>query len=294
MASTREIRGRIRSAKNVAKITRAMEMVSASKMRRAQRNVQSTRPYVDHLVAIMSELMERMVGSARRGTLLEARDTVRNVALVLVSPDRGLCGSLVSNQLRHAGRFILDQRQQGRNVEVHAIGRKGRDFMNRYYQNVVSEATHLGDRPELAAMLGVAINVIRGFQEARYDEVYVIYSQFVNTLNQRSVSRKLIPVEPPPASEHHLSVDYTYEPGEEEVLRDLLPRYVEVLLYQAVLENIASEHSARMVAMQNATSNAKDLVRELTLSYNKARQTNITNEVSEIAAGANALVAMQE
>jgi F-type H+-transporting ATPase subunit gamma len=293
MASTREIRGRIRSAKNVAKITRAMEMVSASKMRRAQRNVQSTRPYVDHLVAIMSELMDRMVGSARRGTLLEARDTVRNVALVLVSPDRGLCGSLVSNELRHAGRFILDQREQGRNVEVHAIGRKGRDFMNRYYQNVVSEATHLGDRPELAAMLGVAINVIRGFQEERYDEVYVVFSEFINTLNQRPVTRKLIPVEPP-VKEHHLPVDYTYEPGEEEVLRDLLPRYVEVLLYQAVLENIASEHSARMVAMQNATNNAKDLVRDLTLSYNKARQTNITNEVSEIAAGANALAAMQE
>lgn len=292
MASTREIRGRIRSAKNVAKITRAMEMVSASKMRKAQRNVEATRPYVDRMIDVMSELAERMVGGMKRGTLLEAREEVNHVALVLVTPDRGLCGSLVANALRRASRFILDQRKEGRNVEVHVIGRKGRDYINRNYRNVASEITHLGDNPTLEDMLGVAINVIRGFQEERYDEVYVIYSEFINTLNQRPVVKQLIPVEPPPTEEHHIQVDYTYEPGEEEVIRDLLPRYVEVLLYQAVLENIASEHSARMVAMQNATKNAKDLVRDLTLSYNKARQSNITNEVTEIATGATALEEM--
>jgi F-type H+-transporting ATPase subunit gamma len=292
MASTREIRGRIRSAKNVAKITRAMEMVSASKMRKAQRNVEATRPYVDRLIDVMSELAERMVGGMKRGTLLEAREEVNHVALVLVSPDRGLCGSLVANALRRASRFILDQRKEGREVEVHVIGRKGRDYINRNYRNAASEITHLGDNPTLEDMLGVAINVIRGFREGRYDEVYVIYSEFINTLTQRPVVKQLIPVEPPPAEEHHIQVDYTYEPGEEEVIRELLPRYVEVLLYQAVLENIASEHSARMVAMQNATKNAKDLVRDLTLSYNKARQSNITNEVTEIATGATALEEM--
>lgn len=289
MANTREIRGRIRSAKNVAKITRAMEMVSASKMRRAQRNVESTRPYVEHLIEVMGELMERMVGSARRGSLLDAREKISNVALVVVTPDRGLCGSLVANLLRTAGRFVLEQNNQGRQVEVHAVGRKGRDFFNRNYHNVSSEVTHLSDRPELADILGVAIGVIRGFRNERYDEVYVAYSEFVNTLTQRPVIKKVIPVEAPPPKEHHLQADYTYEPGEEEVLNELLPRYVEIQIYQSILENIASEHSARMVAMQNATKNAKDLVRDLTLSYNKARQSNITSEVSEIATGANAL-----
>lgn len=289
MASTREIRGRIRSARNVAKITRAMEMVSASKMRRAQRNVESTRPYVDRLIDVMDELMQRMVGGARRGTLLESRSVVKNVAVVIVTPDRGLCGSLVANVLRRSGRFILEQRQQGRSMSVHAIGKKGRDFMSRHYGNVASEVTNLGDSPQLADILGVAINVIKGYREGRYDEVYVIYSEFVNTLTQRPKVMQLIPVVPPATEAHHIQADYTYEPSEEEVLNALLPRYVEIGIYQAVLENIASEHSARMVAMKNATGNAKDLVRDLTLSYNKARQANITNEVSEIATGAMAL-----
>ncbi len=290
MANTREIRKRIRSAKNVAKITRAMEMVSASKMRRAQRNVQAARPYVDRLIGVMGNLMARMVGSARRGTLLEPHAQVRTIALIIVTPDRGLCGSLVSNVLRRAGRFILEQRALGREVEVHAIGRKGRDFMNRNYGNVVAEITHLGDTPKISDVLGIGIGVVRGYREARYDEVYVVYSEFINTLTQRPQVRRLIPVEVPESSSTpQTSSDYTYEPSEEELLADLLPRYVEVGIYQVVLESIASEHSARMVAMQNATKNAKDLVRDLTLTYNKARQANITNEVSEIATGAMAL-----
>lgn len=289
MASTREIRGRIRSAKNVAKITRAMEMVSASKMRRAQRNVELARPYVDRLVDVMNELVARMVGGARRGTLLEPHAEVRHVGLIIVTPDRGLCGSLVANALRRASRFILEQREQGREVSVHAIGKKGRDFMNRNYNNVVSEVTGLGDAPQLADVLGVGTNVIRGFLDERYDEVYIVYSKFINTLTQRPEVVQLIPVEPPEAESHHIQADYTYEPGEEELLRELLPRYVEIGIYRAVLESIASEHSARMVAMKNATNNAKDLVRDLTLSYNKARQAGITNEVSEIATGAMAL-----
>lgn len=291
MANTREIRGRIRSAKNVAKITRAMEMVSASKMRRAQRNVLSTRPYMERLVRVMGELSVRMVGDARRGTLLEPREEVRNVALVVVTPDRGLCGSLIGNVLRPAARFILEQRKQGRTVECHAIGKRGLDFIRRNYGYVGSEITHLGDSPQLVDTLGVATNVIRGYREERYDEVHVIYSKFINTLNQRANLQRLIPVELPMVDEADSSprVDYTYEPSEEEVLHDLLPRYVEAQIYQAILENIASEHSARMVAMQNATNNANDLVRDLTLTYNKARQASITNEVSEIATGSMAL-----
>ncbi len=295
MPNTRQIRGRIRSAKNVAKITRAMEMVSASKMRRAQRNVQATRPYVDRLVSIMGNLSERMVGSAKRGSLFEAHDQVETVAVIVVTPDRGLCGSLVANLLRRTSSFMLEQTKQQRQVEVHAIGKKGRDFMMRTNQNLASEIMYLGDTVQIVDILGVGVEVTRGYRSGRYDEVYVLYSEFVNTLTQRPKVKQLIPVEPPTseqtqaAGESGLKVDYTYEPGEEELLRDLLPRYVEVQLYQAVLESIASEHSARMVAMQNATKNAKDLVRDLTLSYNKARQSSITNEVSEIVTGAVAL-----
>jgi F-type H+-transporting ATPase subunit gamma len=296
MPSTREIRRRIRSAKNVSQITRAMEMVSASKMRKAQRNVLSTRPYTDRLLDVMAELTARMVGSARKGTLLEEHPEINAVALIVITPDRGLCGSLVSNVLRRSARFILEQRDQGRDVGVYAIGKKGRDFLVRNRYPVRAEVTGLGDAPALADILGISTNVINGFlglstaeagdeQPLRYDEVYVLYSEFVNTLVQRATLKRLLPVEAPVEPEEK-RVDYTYEPSQEEVLEELLSRFVEAQLYQAVLESIASEHSARMVAMRNATDNAKELVRDLTLSYNKARQTNITNEVSEIAGGA--------
>jgi F-type H+-transporting ATPase subunit gamma len=289
MSSGREIKRRIRSVKNVAQITRAMEMVSASKMRRAQRNVIATRPYADRLLDVIGELMGRLVGGARKGSLLEARPSVKNIALVVVTPDRGLCGSLVSNVLRRSGRFILEQRQKDRSVDVYAIGKKGRDFMARTQQQLVGELMKLGDAPMLEDTLGIATNVINGFRSGQYDEVYVVYSEFINTLVQRASIKRLLPVEPPAEPETQQLVDYTYEPSQEEVLDALLPRFVEVQLYQAVLESIASEHSARMVAMRNATNNAKDLVRDLTLSFNKARQAGITKEVSEIASGAAAL-----
>jgi F-type H+-transporting ATPase subunit gamma len=285
--STREIRRRIRSVKNLTQITRAMEMVSASKMRRAQRNVLATRPYADRLLDVMGELTSRIVG-VPPGSLLEVRPNVRAIGLVVVTPDKGLTGAMISNVLRRAARFILDERARGREIEVLAVGKKGRDFMVRTGQNLVAEITRIGDYPRLVDTLGIATNVINGFRERRYDEVYVIYSEFVNTLVQRPALKRLLPVEPPnePAERQ---VDYTYEPSREEVLRELLPRFVEVQLYQAILESIASEHSARMVAMRNATDNAKELTRDLTLTYNKTRQANITKEVSEIASGAAAL-----
>ncbi len=291
MPSTREIRGRIRSAKSVAKVTRAMEMVSASKMRRAQRNVQATRPYVDRMLDVMGDLAARMVGGMKAGTLLEPREQVNNVAVITVTPDRGLCGSLVANVLRRTAQVIQHHRKEGRSVEVYAIGKKGRDYVNRYYGGVASEITAIGDSPSLEDTLAISVSIIKGFLEGRYDEVYLVYSEFINTLNQRPNVRKVIPVELPEAEEHHVTVDYTYEPGEEEVLKGLLPRYVEVGIYQVVLESIASEHSARMVAMQNATTNANDLIRDLTLAYNKMRQSNITAEVSEITTGSAALEA---
>lgn len=287
MPSTREIRRRIRSVKNLAQITRAMEMVSASKMRRAQRNVLATRPYADRMQDVMADLTRRAVGP-RRGTLLEVREQVRNVAVVVMTPDRGLAGSLVTNVVRRAGRFILDERAKNHGVKVLTIGKKGRDFMLRTGQDLMAEVTKLGDYPRLADVLGIASNVIRAFQSGEIDEAYLVYAQFVNTLTQRPVVKRVLPVEVTAEPETGMKVDFTYEPEREIVLNELLPRFVEVQIYQAVLEAIASEHSARMVAMRNATDNAKDLGRELSLSYNKTRQANITKEVSEIAAGANA------
>jgi F-type H+-transporting ATPase subunit gamma len=272
----------------MSQITRAMEMVSASKMRRAQRNVLATRPYADRLLDVMGELTDRAIGAARIGTLLEVRPNVKAIGLIVVTPDKGLTGSMITNVLRRSGRFILDERARGRQIETLAVGKKGRDFLVRTGQNLIAEVTKLGDYPRLVDMLGIATNVIEGFIEQRYDEVYVIYSEFVNTLVQRPALKRLLPVEAPtePAEKKW---DYNYEPDQDEVLDALLPRFVEVQLYQAILESIASEHSARMVAMRNATDNARELSRDLTLSYNKTRQANITKEVSEIASGAAAL-----
>ena len=288
MPSTREIRRRIRSVRNLAQITRAMEMVSASKMRRAQRNVLATRPYADRLRDVMSSLMAGMGGS-HKGTLLEVRAEVKNVALILITPDRGLAGSLVANILRRTARFVIDEKAKGRNVKVLAIGKKGRDFLNRSGQDLLAEVTKLGDYPKLADILGVSTNVIKGFLDGDFDEAYIVYSQFVNTLIQRPAIRRILPVETDESAPASASSNFNYEPDEDVVLKDLLPRFAEVQIYQALLESIASEHSARMVAMRNATDNAKDLRRELSLTYNKTRQANITKEVSEIASGAAAL-----
>lgn len=288
MPSTREIRRRIRSVRNLAQITRAMEMVSASKMRRAQRNVLATRPYADRLRDVMSSLMARSSG-ARTGTLLEIRPEVKSVALIVITPDRGLAGSLVGNLLRRTARFVLDERAKGHSVKVLAIGKKGRDFLARSGQDLLAEVTKLGDNPKLADILGVSTNVIEGFLKGDFDEAHLVYSQFVNTLVQRPAIRRILPVEAEQSDKTAKGSDYNYEPDQDVVLNDLLPRFAEVQIYQALLEAIASEHSARMVAMRNATDNAKELRRELSLTYNKTRQANITKEVSEIASGAAAL-----
>jgi F-type H+-transporting ATPase subunit gamma len=288
MASSREIKRRIRSVKNVAQITRAMEMVAASKMRRAQRNVLAARPYADRMRDLIGELTVRAVGGARKGTLLEQRDSVRRVGLIVVTPDRGLCGSLIANVLRRSTRFILDQRAQGREVDVFTYGKKGRDFINRSGYPLVSQMVKIGDAPTIEDILGVAIEAVKGFESGRYDELYIVYSEYINTLVQRATIKKLAPVAPVEAPSTSRS-DFTYEPDQDEVLDEVLPRYVESQIYQAILESIASFYSAQMVAMRNATKSAKDLVKDLTLTFNKARQAAITKEVSEIASGAAAL-----
>jgi F-type H+-transporting ATPase subunit gamma len=286
VASTREIRRRIRSVANMSQITRAMEMVSAAKMRKAQQRVTASRPYSEQLRQIMSDLATQQPDPEQQAQfpLLQTRP-VRNVELIVVTPDRGLTGALNTNILRRGSRFILQE--AGAPVQVIAAGKKARDYFVRTRQDVIAEFIGIGDNTTLDAVRPIADIAIDDFASGKVDAVYVVYSKFVNTLVQRPEVMQILPVEPPPAHEGY--ADYIFEPSAADVLNDLLPRYVEVQLYQAILEGIASEHSARMVAMRSASDNAKEIQQELTLSYNKARQAQITREVSEIAAGANAM-----
>jgi F-type H+-transporting ATPase subunit gamma len=286
VASTREIRRRIRSVANMSQITRAMEMVSAAKMRKAQQRVTASRPYSEQLRQIMSDLATQQPDPEQQAQfpLLQMRP-VRNVELIVVTPDRGLTGALNTNILRRGSRFILQE--AGAPVQVIAAGKKARDYFVRTRQDVIAEFIGIGDNTTLDAVRPIADIAIDDFASGKVDAVYVVYSKFVNTLVQRPEVMQILPVEPPPAHEGY--ADYIFEPSAADVLNDLLPRYVEVQLYQAILEGTASEHSARMVAMRSASDNAKEIQQELTLSYNKARQAQITREVSEIAAGANAM-----
>jgi F-type H+-transporting ATPase subunit gamma len=294
MPSTREIRRRIRSVGNMQQITRAMEMVSAAKMRKAQQRVTASRPYSEQLRQIMSDLATQQPDPEQLAQfpLLQKRP-VRNVELIVVTPDRGLTGALNTNILRRGTRFILTETASSSGgetrapVQVIAVGKKARDYFVRTRQNVIAEFIGIGDNTTLDAVRPIADIAIDDFASGKVDAVYVVYSRFINTLVQRPEVMQILPVEPPPAHEGY--ADYIFEPTPADVLNELLPRYVEVQLYQAILEGIASEHSARMVAMRSASDNAKEIQQELTLSYNKARQAQITREVSEIAAGANAM-----
>ncbi len=286
MPNARDINLRIRSVTNISQVTRAMEMVSAVKMRKAQQRVTASRPYSDQLRQIMSDLATQQPDPEQLALfpLLQKRP-VQNIELIVVTPDRGLTGALNTNILRRGTRFILDE--AGAPVQIIAAGKKARDYFVRTRQDVVAEFIGIGEDISLDAVRPIADIAIDDFTTGKVDAVYVVYSQFVNTLVQRPETMQILPVDPPPAHEGY--VDYIFEPTPEDVLAALLPRYVEIQLYQAILEGLASEHSARMVAMRSASDNAKDIVRDLVLDRNKARQAQITREVSEIAAGANAM-----
>ncbi len=290
MASSREIQRRIRSVRNISQITRAMEMVSASKMRRAQQRVLATRPYTERIGAVIANLagLAGLAEGDARFPLLDQRPIGR-VAVILITPDKGLTGAMGSNVIRRASRYILNE--AGVPVELITVGRKGRDFMVRYRRDVVAEFTALGDYPTLAQVSPIAQVAVDDFVSGRVDAVHLIYTRYISTLSQRPELQQLLPVQPPQeiGVDGAGPTDFIFEPSPAAVLNSLLPRYVDQQVYRAILESIASEHSARMVAMRNATDNAKDLVSELTLARNKARQAQITREVSEIAAGANAL-----
>jgi len=287
MPNPREIRRRVRSVKNMAQITRAMEMVAASKMRRAQDRVTSGRPYSERLREVLGDLASLQLDSEQLQEFpLLAQREVKKTALILVTPDRGLAGALNSNILRRTVQYIRGESVDGE-PQVIAVGKKGRDFSARTDQNLVAEFIRLGDRPGLNDIRPIAQIAIQEFLEGNVDAVHILYTQFVNTLTQTPMILQLLPIERPEGSSDKAH-DYIFEPNAKEVLNQLLPRYVEINLYQAVLENIASFYSAQMVAMRNATDNAKELSDDLSLAMNKARQAQITNEVAEIAAGANA------
>ncbi len=284
MATLRDIRRRIRSVRNVSLITKAMETVSASRLRRAQERVVASRPYVHSL----EEMLADLAGVSTEGDVpaLLAVRPVERAAMVLISPNRGLAGPLPGNVNRRAAQYILHE--AGAPVNVVAVGKRGRDFMLRRRQHLLAEFTELPDRPAMADVLPVAQIVIHGYANGEFDRVVLVYTQFISTVNQRPVLKQLLPVEPP-AGERARPADFIYEPSAEAVLNQLLPRYVETLVYQALLEAIASEHAARMVAMRNATDNAHEVIDDLTLTYNKVRQAAITKEVAEIASGALAM-----
>lgn len=290
MPSIRQLRRRIRGVQNTRQITRAMELVASSRLRRAQERVLASRPYAERIRAVISNLAT-VSGAQELHPLLQVRP-VSHAALILFTTSRGLCGSLNSNMVRAAVRFILDR---GVSVDIIAVGTKGPALLRSVglSDSVSAQYQDLGNYPNVADILPMSRSIIDGFTAANYDEVYVGYSQFVNLMRQEPTLLRILPILPEDyeteaASAYH-QVDYIYEPDPDGVLSTLLPRFIEAQVYRALLESIASEHSARMIAMRNATENAEEILRDLTLTYNKVRQTAITNEVIEIATAARAI-----
>jgi F-type H+-transporting ATPase subunit gamma len=295
MPSLRDIRRRIRSVKNTAQITKAMQMVASSKMRRAQERVQQARPYAEQIRALVSRLANATGEDLGEGVALLRARPIHNIGFVVLTPDRGLCGALPSNINRRAMSAALEVQNQVAAQGEHpritfiAVGRKGRDFIVRTQQHLMAEFTNYGDKPSITDATAIAQVAVDAFLKGEVDAVYLVYAKFVNTVTQQPISVQLLPVQPPPKDESEdrkKTVEYIYEPDPKALFEALLPRYVDTQVYQALLETIASFYSAQMVAMKNATDNAKDLVDDLTLTYNKARQSAITTQILEVVAGA--------
>jgi len=292
MASTREIRRRIRSVKNIAQITRAQQMVASSKMRRAQERVLSARPYSEQLQTLLARLASQVEGEGDL-PLMQSRP-VKRAGIVLMTPDRGLAGALSGNVNRRAGVLAGELRRESGNAELPisfiAVGRKGRDFLVRTRQNLIAEFTRLGDQPSQADVRAIAKAVTDAYIAGEVDRVQLVYPKYVSTVTQTPTVLQLLPVQPPAVREAAgAAPQYIFEPDAETIFAELLPRYVETLIYQPLLETVASFYSAQMVAMRNATDNANDLLDDLTLTYNKARQGAITTQILEIVAGSGAL-----
>ena len=292
MPSMKEIRGKIKSVQNTSKITKAMEMVAASKMRKAQERMRMARPYADKVRNIAAHMSA--ANSEYQHPFLTPRDEVKNVGMILVTTDKGLCGGLNTNILRLMTNQMKEWTDADIGVQMTAIGNKGLGFLNRIRANIVSESTHIGDVPRMDELIGAVKVQIDAYIAGEVDEVFLAYSQFVNTMKQEPIIMQLLPLPQTTLSQSDEEKqayywDYIYEPSADTVVDDLLIRYLEALVYQAVAENIASEQSARMVAMKAASDNAKNVIGELQLIYNKSRQAAITKELSEIVGGAAAV-----
>lgn len=284
MANVRTIRRRIKSVRNTAKITQAMELIAASKMRRAQARVLASRPYAEKMLQVLGNLSGQTVEAESLHPLLEKRNAEK-ITLLHITPDRGLTGGLTGNLNRKAAQFILEEKLP---TTLVTVGKKGRDFMVRHGQNVRAVFTDLGDQAGMADILPIAHIIMDDYTKKETDRVFLVFPQFVSTMIQRPIVRQILPLEPAKVEEKR-RVDYIYEPDAATVLQQLLPRYVEMQVYHALLEAIASEQSARMVAMRSATDNAKEMIDNLTLVLNKARQDMITRELLDITGGVVAL-----
>ena len=280
MPSLRDIKRRIRGIRSTAQITKAMELVAASRMRRAQQRVLAARPYAETMRQLISELASAGAGGDSLHPLLVQRP-VDTVGIVLITTDRGLCGALNTNTIRRGSELVLEQTED---VQLLTIGRKGQDFMARRGYKILATETGMGDRPGYDTVIPIARNIMESYNSGVMDVCYIVYPHFVSTLSQRPQVIQLLPIQASERNEKPL--EYIFEPNPATILEQLLPRYVEVVLYEAILELVASEQSARMVAMRNANQNAKDLINDLSLAYNKARQANITREVIEVASAA--------
>jgi len=287
MPGTKEIRMKIRSVQNTRKITKAMEMVAASKMRKAQERMRMARPYGEKIRNVAAHISH--ANPEYRHPFLVHRDSVKRVGLIIITTDKGLCGALNTNLLRMAlGRYKQWQ-SEGEEIDVCAIGNKGLGFMQRLGANLVSHAVQLGDRPQLDKLIGAIKVMLDGYTRDRFDRLLIGYNRFFNTMKQEPVIEQLLPLAGERLGAPETVWDYIYEPEAKAVLDQVMTRYIEAVVFQAVAENMASEQSARMVAMKAASDNAADLIDELTLIYNKNRQAGITKELSEIVGGAAAV-----
>ncbi len=287
MPGTKEIRVKIRSVQNTRKITKAMEMVAASKMRKAQERMRMARPYGEKIRNVAAHISH--ANPEYRHPFLVHRDTVKRVGLIVVTTDKGLCGALNTNLLR----MVLNQykawQSEGEEIDLCCIGNKGLGFMQRLGANIVSQATQLGDRPQMDKLIGTIKVMLDGYTSDRFDRLLLAYNRFINTMKQEPVIEQLLPLSGERMGAPETVWDYLYEPEAKTVLDQVMTRYIEALIFQAVAENMSSEQSARMVAMKAASDNAADLIDELTLIYNKNRQAGITKELSEIVGGAAAV-----
>ena len=287
MSGGKEIKGQISSIKNTQKITKAMEMVAASKMKKAQGRMSAARPYAKMIKNVVGHLAS--AHPEYKHPFLVKRDTIKRVGLIVVSSDRGLCGGLNTNLFKKALKQIHDWNKKSIEVDVCTIGSKAEKFFKRLNVNLVAEASHLGDSPEINDVIGPIKIMLDNFMEGNIDELHLAENKFINTMSQEPGLNHLLPTESNAEDNFSHHWDYIYEPDSKSVIDNLLIRYIESLVYQGIVENVACEMSARMVAMKSASDNASDLIDELQLVYNKARQASITQELSEIVAGAAAV-----